>query len=159
MCFLRGTDHVRNTTISNALQTYASEEIIQDYKWKCHNHNLRMDSPPATAKIRNCQPDGQSHVGWPRRRWRVVFETEQDNKSMPSSGMWRRVDLVLTDVSEERITSISRIEKSASEEPAWEGGCRQQDATTCSRWFFIRAFFYPENGGDMFLRNVGSHKI
>jgi hypothetical protein len=33
--------------------------------------------------------------------------------------MWRRVGLVWTDVSEERITSIFRVEKSASEEPAW----------------------------------------
>jgi hypothetical protein len=28
-----------------------------------------------------------------------------------------------------------------------------------SRWFFARKFVYPEDGGDMFLRNVGSHKI
>jgi hypothetical protein len=41
---------------------------------------------------------------------------------MPSSGMWRRVDLVWTDVSEERIASLFRIEKSVSEEPAWAGG-------------------------------------
>jgi hypothetical protein len=39
-------------------------------------------------------------------------------RRMPSSGMWRRVDLVLTDVSEERITSIFWVEKPASEEPA-----------------------------------------
>jgi hypothetical protein len=45
---------------------------------------------------------------------------------MPSYGMWRRVDLVWTDVSEERIASISRIEKSTSEEPAWAGACRSQ---------------------------------
>jgi hypothetical protein len=32
--------------------------------------------------------------------------------------MWRRVDLVWTDVSEERIASMFRVEKSASEEPA-----------------------------------------
>jgi hypothetical protein len=33
--------------------------------------------------------------------------------------MWGRVDLVdLTDVSEERVASIFRVEKSASEEPA-----------------------------------------
>jgi hypothetical protein len=32
--------------------------------------------------------------------------------------MWRRVDLVLTDVSEERIASIFRVEKIAIEEPA-----------------------------------------
>jgi hypothetical protein len=33
--------------------------------------------------------------------------------------MWRRVVLLWTDVSEERIASIFRIEKSASDEPAW----------------------------------------
>jgi hypothetical protein len=32
-------------------------------------------------------------------------------------------------------------------------------AATCSRWFLARRFFYPEDGGDTFLRNVGSHKI
>jgi hypothetical protein len=37
--------------------------------------------------------------------------------------MRRRVDLVWTDVSEEHIASIFRVEKSASDEPAWEGGC------------------------------------
>jgi hypothetical protein len=41
---------------------------------------------------------------------------------MPSSGKWRYVELVWTDVLEERIASISRVQKSASEEPAW-GGC------------------------------------
>jgi hypothetical protein len=38
--------------------------------------------------------------------------------------MWRRVDIVLTDVSEERIASIFRVEvkeKFASEEPASAG--------------------------------------
>jgi hypothetical protein len=29
-------------------------------------------------------------------------------------------------------------------------------AATCSRWFFDRGFFYPEDGGDTILRNVGS---
>jgi hypothetical protein len=39
---------------------------------------------------------------------------------MPSSGVWRRVDVVdWADVSEDRIASIYRVEKSASEEPAW----------------------------------------
>jgi hypothetical protein len=41
---------------------------------------------------------------------------------MQSSEMWRRVDLVWTDVSEERIASIFRVEESATEEPAWAGG-------------------------------------
>jgi hypothetical protein len=33
-----------------------------------------------------------------------------------------------------------------------------QTAATCSRWFLVRGFFYPEDGGDTFLQNVGSHK-
>jgi hypothetical protein len=32
-----------------------------------------------------------------------------------------------TDVSEERIASILRVEKSASEEPVWPGGCSFMD--------------------------------
>jgi hypothetical protein len=43
---------------------------------------------------------------------------------MPFSGMWRRVVLVWTDVSEERIASNFRVEISANEEPALAGGCR-----------------------------------
>jgi hypothetical protein len=35
--------------------------------------------------------------------------------------MWRRVVLVWTDVSEEYIASIFRVEKSVSEEPEWAG--------------------------------------
>jgi hypothetical protein len=29
----------------------------------------------------------------------------------------------------------------------------------CSHWFLVRWFFYPKDGGDTFLRNVGSPKI
>jgi hypothetical protein len=61
--------------------------------------------------------------------------------------MWRFLDLVWTGVSKERIASIFRGEKSASEEPAWAGGS------------LARGFFYPEYGGDKFLGNVGSHTI
>jgi hypothetical protein len=39
--------------------------------------------------------------------------------------MWRHVDLVWNDVSDESIASIFRVEKSASEEQAWAGGCSQ----------------------------------
>jgi hypothetical protein len=39
------------------------------------------------------------------------------------------------------------------------GGTCVQSAATWSRWFLARALFYPEDGGDTFLRNVGSHKI
>jgi hypothetical protein len=63
---------------------------------------------------------------------------------MPSSGMWHRVDLVWTDFSEKRIASIFRVEKNT--------------AATCSRWFLVCGFFHPEDGGDTFLWNVGSHK-
>jgi hypothetical protein len=56
--------------------------------------------------------------------------------------MWRYVGLVLTDVSEERISSIFRVEKSV-----------QTSATY--RRLFAHGFFYPEDGGDTFLRNVG----
>jgi hypothetical protein len=34
-----------------------------------------------------------------------------------------------------------------------------QVAATCSLWFLARGFFYREDEGDTFLRNVGSYKI
>jgi hypothetical protein len=34
-----------------------------------------------------------------------------------------------------------------------------QSAAICSCWFLARGFFYPENGGHTFLRNIGSYKI
>jgi hypothetical protein len=54
---------------------------------------------------------------------------------------------VLTDVSEEPIASIFRIEdkKKSASEPA------EQVQQTVG--FFL--VFYPEDGGDTFLRNVG----
>jgi hypothetical protein len=58
--------------------------------------------------------------------------------------MWRRVDLVLTDVSEECIASIFRVEKN----PRMSN--QREQMAVC---------FYPEDGGDTFLRNFGSHKI
>jgi hypothetical protein len=54
--------------------------------------------------------------------------------------MWRRVGILLTDVSEERIASIFRVEE--IHESADAGSS-------------IVDFFYPENGDDTFLRNVG----
>jgi hypothetical protein len=32
-------------------------------------------------------------------------------------------------------------------------------AATCSCWFLTHGFFYPEDGRDTFLRNVGSQKV
>jgi hypothetical protein len=61
---------------------------------------------------------------------------------MSFSRMWHRVDLVWTNVSKEHISSIfSRL------------------LTTCSLRFLARRFFYAEDGGNTFLRNVGSHKF
>jgi hypothetical protein len=51
--------------------------------------------------------------------------------------MWRRVDIVLTDVSEERIASIFRVE----EKKLRKRNQREQVVT--------------EDGGDTFLRDVG----
>jgi hypothetical protein len=40
----------------------------------------------------------------------------------------------------------------------WDvGACRS--AAICSLWFLVRGFFYPEDSGDTFLRNVCSHKV
>jgi hypothetical protein len=47
--------------------------------------------------------------------------------------MWRRVALAWTDVSEERVASIFRVEKSASEEPVWEGGFETSVHTRTTR--------------------------
>jgi hypothetical protein len=49
--------------------------------------------------------------------------------------MWRRVDLVWPDVSEERIASIFRVENTASEEPAWACGCRLSLLVPPSQFF------------------------
>jgi hypothetical protein len=66
---------------------------------------------------------------------------------MPYSGTWRCVDLVSTDVSEEYIAPIFRVENSASEEPSVS---RWIQTAVCSYWFLARGFLYPEDGGDIF---------
>jgi hypothetical protein len=59
--------------------------------------------------------------------------------------MWHHAVLVRTDVSEERVVFIFRVEN-------------PQSAATCSRWILALGFFYLEDEGDTFLLNVGSHK-
>jgi hypothetical protein len=57
----------------------------------------------------------------------VIFEVSQQWLwKTQSSGMWRRVDLGWTDVSDKCMASIFRVEKSTSEEPGWAGGCSLQ---------------------------------
>jgi hypothetical protein len=45
---------------------------------------------------------------------------------------------------------------------AFLGVCKSKyvdsQTATCSRWFFARGFFYPQDGDDTFHRNVGSDK-
>jgi hypothetical protein len=53
--------------------------------------------------------------------------------------MWCRVDLVWTDVSEERIASIFWVEKSASKEPAWAGGTQDVHGATSQKTAFFKA--------------------
>jgi hypothetical protein len=71
--------------------------------------------------------------------------------------MWHRVDVVLTDVSEEHIASIfwveGKIRKSTSEERVRTGASRL--LFSLSLRLRILFFFYSEDGGDTFLRNVG----
>jgi hypothetical protein len=56
---------------------------------------------------------------------------------------------VLTDVSEEHITSIFRVEKISCEKTSVKAGGKYSIA------FLLGSFFDHEDGGDMFLRNVG----
>jgi hypothetical protein len=66
---------------------------------------------------------------------------------MLSSGMLRRVDLVRTDVSEERTASIIRVTRIS------ELGTI---AVTSNRRTL--RFLSPDNGYATFLRNIGSNK-
>jgi hypothetical protein len=124
---------------------------------------------------------------------------------MASSRMWSRVVFLWTYVSEDRIASIFRVEKSVSEEPMWASSwglsCqlkrshknyttphpRKRHSSWWPPWkpqilhsiweslqefyllgpgttllgtclyaaFLLDLFFDPENGGEIFLRNVG----
>jgi hypothetical protein len=116
------------------------------------------------CRVYNVEASGtySNHCAW--KCYRFVIKTSFFTLSriwlfiswrIPSSGIWRRVDPVKwTDVTEERIASIFRVEKSASEESAWAECCYLIMLVPRSR------FFYPEDGGDTFLGSVGSfHRI
>jgi hypothetical protein len=64
----------------------------------------------------------------------------------------------LNDVSEERIASIFRVEdkKKSESEPAWAGAIDwHQQSVAPAHPGSLSGFFYPEDGGDTFQRNVG----
>jgi fibrillarin-like rRNA methylase len=63
---------------------------------------------------------------------------------MPSFGMWRRVDLVCADVSEESIASIFRIENPRARNQ------REQDFSTLQ----IEAIRSPETSADTIITEV-----
>jgi hypothetical protein len=69
---------------------------------------------------------------------KILYE-QNHLRRMLSSGMWCCVGLVLTDVSEERIASMLRVEKSASEEPVWAGGCRLSHQSQKTTFFTVTA--------------------
>jgi hypothetical protein len=52
-----------------------------------------------------------------------VSENMSSPQRMPSSGMWCRVDLVRSDVSEKRAASIFMVEKCAREKPFRRSVC------------------------------------
>jgi hypothetical protein len=69
---------------------------------------------------------------------------------MPSSEMLRRVALVRTDVSEQRIASISRVTRIG------ELGTTLAATSNLCR---LRPYScYPYDEGETFLRNIGSYK-
>jgi hypothetical protein len=76
---------------------------------------------------------------------------------MPSSGMLRRVTFVRIDVSEERTASITRL-KGISE----LGKMLAVTVAVCFSCHLLLARlargFLSDDGGDRFLRNVGSYK-
>jgi hypothetical protein len=76
---------------------------------------------------------------------------------IPSSEIWRCVDHVWTDVSEEGIASIFSVHKSASEESPWASGCSLQPETSvhtkCTQHYI------PEDGIPYGLKQVTKIKM
>jgi hypothetical protein len=70
--------------------------------------------------------------------------------------MWRRVDILLTDVSEEGIASIFGEEKSTSEEPAWAGDCRLPVRYVPPKRRFTQDLHGPTSQNTAFFRNISS---
>jgi hypothetical protein len=75
--------------------------------------------------------------------------------------MWRCVDLASTDISEERIAAIFRVEKSTSGEPAWGGGCYLLTLVHRS-WIFLpwrwRRYVPPKRRLTQYLHSATSQK-
>jgi hypothetical protein len=77
------------------------------------------------------------------------YSSNEKIRRVSSSGIWRRVlRWVSTDVSEEHIASIFRVEEICSGN---QRAISLPPACSLVCWTY---FFDPEDGGDMFLRNV-----
>jgi hypothetical protein len=89
--------------------------------------------------VASCRSCVNRRFGW---TYRLHLHGRKIRERRTTVSRW--LQTVWTDVSEERIASIFRVEQFCSH---------------CSRWFLASGFFYPEDRGDTFLLEVGSHKI
>jgi hypothetical protein len=85
---------------------------------------------------------------------------------MPSYGMWRCVDLVWTDVSEKERRFTQKLHGATSLNTAFfiVTAVKTSNLTVFLHMEALSTTrdstkIYPEDGGDIFLRNVDSHKI
>jgi hypothetical protein len=74
-------------------------------------------------------------------------------------GMCCRGAVVGTDVAEDRVATIIMV-KRISELGTTDSipPQRASVASYCLRYSYLADSFHPDDGGDMFLRNIGSHK-
>jgi hypothetical protein len=63
----------------------------------------------------------------------ALYSFQTNVSRMPSSGIWRRLDLVWTDISEEHIASIFRVEKYPR--------ARNQREQVAAGWFLAHGYF------------------
>jgi hypothetical protein len=75
---------------------------------------------------------------------------------MPSSEILRRVALVRTAVSDERIASIIRVTSIGGNSNSIYSQ-RASVASYCQRCSYLADSCHLDDGGDTFLRNVGSY--
>jgi hypothetical protein len=81
---------------------------------------------------------------------------------MASSGMLCRVALVRTNVSEELSASSIRVTRFVELEitlaVTTNRSTLRRNNSYCQYWSYLADSCHPDDGGDTFLRNVGSYK-
>jgi hypothetical protein len=68
------------------------------------------------------------------------------------------VGLIRTDVSEDRIASIFRVNECEQVQSETISSCIGGDSRLDCFALYLLALVHPEDGGDRILRNVGSYK-